>query len=691
MINELYGLAVTLQEKGISLQDWHGEYKPIPKVTKKSPCIRVWMAGNGVICDLESIDEELAQSLRKYGNNQGSFPAFNILPLYRITDKNAISCLDSLRKGSIKPDVEKIKSCCMNLNWKQKNIKKINRCLNDISKKMFKIIDESESNKGNVVSELICLVHEFSNESGELAISFRNSLENCIFLKLEKCEDIDILLSLLFHVGDEKKSPEEDEGANISVILDVQNWEKYKHPVASEYTTRWLNNALLLYAPENTTSVVDNSVDAFGTNFHNPNKKMDEVKLSSFNIILRSMFNEKPCQYRYQKIEDGSYPIAIENRTIVKSSLEWIADLEREGITWRKVDKNEIIFVYPSRIPKIPPKFTSIFGTSNIDSSALDESRFESIAKEFTRTIEGVPPYEKFDSIRIFTIRKIDKGRSKVIFSHNTTPQHLVNCANAWREANYNLPNMSFGKHIVPYPLQVSTIINNVWKQDGEIAQGKAKVERMKYYQGIELMLDILPKDIVRNFLHILINNSSGLIYYIGNLYHAGAKYKDNNEEKKLDRQKEESKMVISVLGLLLYKCDIRKENYMENMAYLIGQLLHISDEIHTLYCNVVRNGDIPPQLVGNSMFLTARETPYLAISQLSVRLNPYIVWAKQYRYKNVNEKNKESWRTGWYLSLFEETANKLNKVMTDSTRFNDYEKAQIFIGYMASFPKSET
>ncbi len=81
----------------------------------------------------------------------------------------------------------------------------------------------------------------------------------------------------------------------------------------------------------------------------------------------------------------------------------------------------------------------------------------------------------------------------------------------------------------------------------------------------------------------------------------------------------------------------------MENMAYLVGQLLKVSDELHTMYCQVVRNGDVPPQLAGSALFVTASETPNQALRQLSVRMNPYITWAKQYRYKNVNEKIKKA------------------------------------------------
>ena len=128
----------------------------------------------------------------------------------------------------------------------------------------------------------------------------------------------------------------------------------------------------------------------------------------------------------------------------------------------------------------------------------------------------------------------------------------------------------------------------------------------------------------------------------------------------------------------------------MENTAYLVGQILKISDELHSFYCKVVRKGDVPPQLAGSSLFATANETPYQALAQLSLRINPYLSWAKQYRHKDVKKEGEESWKAAWYINLYETTANKLKLAMTNSTRFNDYDKAQLFIGYLSSFPKKE-
>ena len=128
----------------------------------------------------------------------------------------------------------------------------------------------------------------------------------------------------------------------------------------------------------------------------------------------------------------------------------------------------------------------------------------------------------------------------------------------------------------------------------------------------------------------------------------------------------------------------------MVNFPYLYGQLLKISDELHALYCNVVRDGNLPSQLAGGSQFQSAAEAPIRALHVLGQRMNPYILWAKSYRYKGVETPKKESWRAGWLLSLYEKTATELFQVWSDDTRFNDTDKAQLFIGYLAALPKKE-
>ena len=128
----------------------------------------------------------------------------------------------------------------------------------------------------------------------------------------------------------------------------------------------------------------------------------------------------------------------------------------------------------------------------------------------------------------------------------------------------------------------------------------------------------------------------------------------------------------------------------MQNTAYLLGQMLKASDELHTFYCKVERNGDVPPQLAGNSMFAFASETPCRALAQIGLRMQPYISWAKRYRTLIVPKNDIPNGLVGWSLSLLEDISSKLSVILAEGTRFNEYDKAQLFLGYLAAFPKRE-
>lgn len=682
MINELYDLSSTIESKGIVTKDWYREYKLLPKVTKNAPCVRIWLAKDGSVCEVESLDADLVQSLRKFGNNQGTFPAFNIVPLYRIADQKQFDTLEQIENDCSRLDIDEIRSWCINDNWRGSLSKKINNCIHAAAPRLLALIKGQRGEESGSIVELIHLADSFSDKPDH---DFKIALEKCVFQKIQRREDVSLALTILFHKGNPAKDPKKDHGS-LSVILDLQDWQQYGYPVASKHTTELINELLLKSDQSSKASpMMSDETDAFGTPFISVDAPMPNVRLKGFDVTLRTMFAGQPCQHRYRTIGNTSYLMARENRALIKRSLEWIADGEREGITWQRIDKDEIVFVYPSRLPEIPLKFASIFGLNQNHEPVQTEARFERIAQEFIKTLRGIHPGEKPDYIQVFTIRKMDKARSKVVFTRNCTPEQFIRAAEEWKIGCRNVPETRFAEQTIPFPLQTAHIVNNVWKQNGELA---SSVERMKYYQGLELLLDPSQESLTCNYLHTLLMNSCGLVKYAGNWQHGGAERPKRTTD--VERQKNEIVLLLSLIGLLLYKHGDRKEKYMENTAYLVGQLLKISDELHALYCQVVRGGSIPPQLVGGSLFVTASENPTQALAQLAVRMNPYITWAKQYRTKTVAEKGKESWRAGWYLGLYEDVANQLYSELINSIRFDDFEKAQFFIGYLASFPKRE-
>ena len=681
MLNELYALSETLRKQRIQTSAWHGDYKELPG----SPCCRIWLGSDGSIRRVEIIDKALAKNCRKYGNNQQAFPAFNIAPLFRITAGDEKDYFDKLLKQEAPFDLDRLKAMCTSDNWLKGLLNKASGCLH---KRIPSMPDDS------AIAALMTITASLDGQA------FRKNLEACVWHQLE--EDVPTCLPILLHRGNPSKEPTKDSGS-LSVILDIEEWKKYGNPIASAHTTDQINAWLNQEAGK--TATQSDTRDAFGAPSVILNQTMPRVRLRpGFDVALRSMFHEQACQYRYGHAEDASFPVSLANRTAMKSSLEWLVHADRENQTWRVLDEKAIVFIYPDKLPEIPIQLSALFagGTEN-GTPAL---RFAQIVEGITGTLDGLVPKQRPEKAHVFVLQQIPpsmSNRAKVVFTRQLTMASLIASAESWQRGCENLPAMNDVEYVVPFPLHVSKIVNKVWKRNGERVDDKkstdTKVRKpkdnqadkkkganvMQYYQGLELLLDAPEKMYLKRLLHAITAQSQGLILFLGNT--RPRRNPTLEMKKKLPACAEEMRQLGPLLGLLLYKNDTKKEDYMEDTGYLVGQVLKISDELHILYCEFKRNGDVPPQLVGNSVLVTASETPVQALAVLCTRMAPYITWAKQYR----AQKQEKSALVAWHLRNYETIMSKLQPLFTENRRFHDLDKAQLFIGYLAALPKAES
>lgn len=656
MLNELHELSVTLAIHNIKQQRWYHQYKPLPG----GACYRIWLGDDGPVADVELMSKDLVNVCRKFGNNQQAFPAFNIAPLYRVTSDEDKRYYDALYEGKKELDVNYLRSICATDNWGVKLRKKITGCLR---KQIPNMPEESA-------------IAALMNITASLDIDMlRSTLEQQVWKKLSS--DIKTYLPLLIHKGNEKKRPEDDVGS-VSIILDLVNWEKFEHPIANENTSRQVNDWLFANESDLQPETSD-KLDAFGSPYTELGETMPSVRLvPGFEVALRSMFREQVCQFRYGKADDSSFPINKANRDTLKTSLEWIVKPDNENVTWHRIDKDAMLFVYPNKVPKILPKFAALFG--NTENHKNITNRFENVAGDFIKTLNGLETKQKPENIHVFALQQMSPAlskRARVVFSRNLTSSGLINAAIEWQQGCLNLPSIAQIEPITPFPLNISKIANKVWKRNGTRADGKSEVKLMRHYQGMELLLDKpIPSQILR-ITRGVTANSLGLILFVGDSLPRG-----RNLVK--DALKAEIGDLFPLLGLLLYKSGIKKEVYMQDTAYSIGQLLKISDELHALYCEIKRNGEVPPQLAGNSVFVTASETPAQALALLCTRMIPYIAWADQYR----RQGEEKSGLAAWYRRQYGALMPQLHPKLIEDIRFGDLEKAQLFIGYLADLPK---
>jgi hypothetical protein len=138
----------------------------------------------------------------------------------------------------------------------------------------------------------------------------------------------------------------------------------------------------------------------------------------------------------------------------------------------------------------------------------------------------------------------------------------------------------------------------------------------------------------------------------------------------------------VSFLSILLGYLHIRKEQYMENAPYNVGQLFKLADQLHKNYCVAVRNGGdkkkrLPPQLLGNAIFPIACVHPVEGLNRLRERIRPYIAWAETVS----NEEN-----SSFVRHILKEMANKAQYIAAHELpkEFSPEEQAQVFLGYLA-------
>ncbi len=121
---------------------------------------------------------------------------------------------------------------------------------------------------------------------------------------------IALALQILFTQGNREKSVEEDYGT-LSMVMDCRALIQEGLSVATAAFTSMLNRKLLEADAATRAGAVKKESDAFGYVFAPIEEPMPTVKLAAgFEVSLRTMFRGQPCQSRYGRIENATYPIS---------------------------------------------------------------------------------------------------------------------------------------------------------------------------------------------------------------------------------------------------------------------------------------------------------------------------------------------------------------------------------------------
>ncbi len=695
MLNELHDLARCLQSVQVSTTDWAAHFDPCPK---SAVTYLTLLDAEGRVSELHILtDRDRIASIRRWqGANGVSFPAFNVLPLFKPAGEESMKAAAQFRKSlashspprrdDIARGIETLIAGSESL-WESTVAARITKCLTSHAEKLadklgpvpedYRAITELFSRARRITAEE--LHHQIKRVLTRAATAARGNIADWF--------------DTLFCLGDKKAK-------NISLILELADRSQFPYPATHPDVQAWMNTRLL--AASDLEQAVDGSstasrTDAYGNVGAKTHGKFPSVRLPVLgNVILRAMSKESPCQKRYGKVDEFSFPVGHLSRRRMKSALEWLGDPVRKGRTWtdasgacgngKKVASPAVLFAYPSHLPPLCPEIAGLLAGAG-DSSDPDGARFEQYAAPVGSALEGMIREHPQTEVRVIVLMKADKARTKVVQSRCFSATHLLRAGSDWQTAARNIPFLKIRRFDpnndnqptwadpwVPFPLEIVSCINTAWDRAGRHAE---PVPGLDVSDGLGLLLEQgrLLRSLAANAIHMLIVNSQTLLLA---LTQAHQQDRVHSVSKKYAKH---PLLLPSILALLLAKLGRWKGDYMKGPPFLVGQLLSLADQLHLRYCYGVRKGQIPPQLVGNALMATALEQPVKALEVLSKRILPYQAWAT-----TVQE--------GENIGLVKYLLAQLGRVSDDLATLalpmtcNDGEKAEMLLGYLARSAK---
>lgn len=751
MLNEVWRLCQALKR---SKTEPARKHKRVYQPGRKSPCLRVSLGVQGEVVSIFDVTEEEWPSLwTVMEGNQNSFPVVRIQkPLLNIDrtheawsklgydergnrhrppdDQSRLACLEDLAKNIPIRSLEK------------KEIRKLWERL--INRKAAELV---ECSKGHDQMRVVQLLGErFQRVERNPAVFIENIVRRALERGRQgRLKSIDAVEQLL--VG---KGPPDDKGkippVTVQIAFDIENNISQIPPLYSEQILKLIIEHLP-QTPSWEKKSGQTGIDALsGEHAELEEKNFPKVdlpvpssrpgnRIGRKRFPISSMFSAARCNRRYGMTDAQVFPLARTRAMQLKEALEEITADDRREKTWqhvasgrfdnhngRKLEKMDLLIAYVDEKPKLDEKIARYFGQG----SSIMAAKFEEDAAAVCAALRGIVREKSHSRLNLFLIREVSRGQSQVVLAESPPVARVLEAAERWQKAvrdnvpevrmdlplqtikGQRFPAVPGAKPLAPYPDQVVRLLSHQWVRDGSSAKpkggGKPQEPRHEVIgpglgDVLALMLRMEGKweSAAKHMLDLLIRQTAPLLIGVFGAQHAYGPRKEQGKPEPIDDYPRSSRatalQAVAVFGILLDAFELRKENYMENAPFQVGQVLALADTLHKDYCVVVRKGQLPNSLIGTSLMRRALDSPAGALADLSERIIEYVRWAKTAQIVDswsqnekiagaVNEARKK-------LRQYESLADKLGKCELPRET-DDIMKAQLLLGFLASQPDED-
>jgi len=727
MLNECYNLLQALKTAGIELPSYQQGIVSPGKNT--GPCLRIRLRQDSSISSIEALtDEEWSGLWTIMEGNQNSRPVIRLtVPLLNVPIRDSwwtsIGYADSEKRVNVS-DIDKLNALKTALNneaWAQSfTITNGNKDLRvktqaqkasdlwarvqDKSKEVSILLkDYNELADVQRVFERIAILPDMQQFATYLRLAISEQLET---------GNIPIEILEAFLVGKLKRAKNnewERSAIKLQLAFDVESGTIYRKK------TKTAMEAALEFRHSNQqdNSSTNESFNkcAYGSDgllqtgrFPNPRIPIVGEK----GMPLVSMFSDAPANTRYRLTDSAIVPVGQLLASQMAEALLWITSDERKGKTWRSIasglfeksrEKKDLLISYVDGKPDIDAPVADFFGT---DQDSL-KKQFEVDSKTVCDALNAVVQELPSSVLRVFVLRQVSQGQVQIVLSREIDPRRIIEGSRLWNEGAANLPSIIIplpyekdkapeeGRPFTPYPEQVVRLLSLQWIRGGA---KKDKQDPFTNVAGPSLgsIIDLLVREPYKykGVAHDLLHRSLVQICpLLVGLTGAIRTYKKERSEQYPLTNRLQALIACSTIGLMLHALNSRKEEYMQNSVFAVGKMLALADDIHRSYCEVVRDGGIPPSLLGNSLLSTAMENPARAITMLGDRLRIYIGWVKTAQEPQGTDEKEEK-----KLIAIRTARKRLDQygLMAElvarqglPAKMDDLAKAHLMLGYLAS------
>ncbi|HID28483.1 MAG TPA: hypothetical protein EYP19_00580 [Desulfobacterales bacterium] len=731
MLNEVWQLRQSLDKMDIKTDLPHPLIKPLPKSERN--LLRIRLNKEGRVVRVEEIAAEERGGIRRIvQTSDGSFPVLKVNKPF--LDLPADSTIwDDLRK--IRQESEKIelvgtafkdgiKRTWKDAGWKWNN-----------SLEKAKLIEERLSN-GSEAQSIVSLSRRFQKAlRKEKAFITQTGAVALAQLGTGHLGALRTVQELL--VGKGKDNRGSDKKISVLLVLELNKDESIYQG------HQWRRIAEVL--PTNLSATQRHhqhraETSAFGGAGDLLAEPFPQVKLPVLNsyfplLSMASDADKAKCNRRYGLTEHTVCPVTSAESRRIHGALEWLLKRD-EGTTWRGVasgkfevdprtrkkrEKRDLLIVFVDEKPDVDAKTASYFGSG----SEITTAKFEVDARSVCEALDAVIREHPKSQLNLFLIRKASDGQAQIALAESPSVSEVLEASARWQRAvRENVPHISMylppitrndltlpavenARPLAPYPDQVVRLLSHQWVRNGSSprdASGKLQKANQEIVgpglaEVLALMLRMEGKwePAARGMLDLLIRRVAPLLVGVFGAQHAyGPRHSQGRHEPFFDyprSSRETSLRAVAVFGILLDSLGSRKEKYMKEAPYQVGQVMALADTLHKDYCIVVRRGQLPNSLIGTSLMRRALDNPAGALADLSERILEYVRWAKvaqtshewppdDQRRIAVNEARKK-------LRQFQPLTAELGACALP-TECNDVMKAQLLLGFMGAPPAEE-